>query len=163
VIPRLASELKNELTELKGFSERNIGRMISFYRASRYAGEILPQPAAQLPRPAMSNRTQTRSREVEVLPQPAARIPAELLWSIPWYHHIIVMEKAKDQATRRWYMEHTLANGWSRNVLLLMVKSGAHLRQGPSAASRTIRDLSRSRASGRGFATCGSGSLSGRQ
>ena len=30
VIPRLAAELKNELPELKGFSERNIGRMIAF-------------------------------------------------------------------------------------------------------------------------------------
>jgi len=30
VIPRLARELKNELPELKGFSERNIGRMIAF-------------------------------------------------------------------------------------------------------------------------------------
>jgi predicted nuclease of restriction endonuclease-like (RecB) superfamily len=40
------------------------------------------------------------------------------------------MEKVKNQATRLWYMEQTLANGWSRNVLLLMVKSDAHRRQG---------------------------------
>jgi hypothetical protein len=32
VVPRLARELKNELAELKGFSERNIGRMLAFYR-----------------------------------------------------------------------------------------------------------------------------------
>jgi predicted nuclease of restriction endonuclease-like (RecB) superfamily len=40
------------------------------------------------------------------------------------------MEKVKDEATRLWYMQQTLANGWSRNVLLLMVKSEAHRRQG---------------------------------
>jgi hypothetical protein len=27
-------------------------------------------------------------------------------------------------------MQQTLANGWSRNVLLAMIQSGAHLRQG---------------------------------
>ena len=40
------------------------------------------------------------------------------------------MEKVKDRATRLWYMQQTLANGWSRNVLLLMIKSEAHRRQG---------------------------------
>ena len=33
VIPRLAKELKNDLPEIKGFSERNINRMIEIGRA----------------------------------------------------------------------------------------------------------------------------------
>jgi predicted nuclease of restriction endonuclease-like (RecB) superfamily len=130
VIPRLAHELKNELPELKGFSERNIGRMIAFYRGYPYAGEILPQAAAQLAGSVKESPTLAKNRPVEILPQAAARITAELLWSIPWYHHIVLMEKVKDEATRLWYMEQTLANGWSRNVLLLMVRSEAHRRQG---------------------------------
>lgn len=32
VIPRLAKDLKNELAEVKGFSERNILRMLTFYK-----------------------------------------------------------------------------------------------------------------------------------
>jgi len=32
VIPRLARDLHNELPEEKGFSERNIKRMLAFYR-----------------------------------------------------------------------------------------------------------------------------------
>ena len=35
VIPTLARDLHNELPELKGFSERNIGRMLAFHRAYR--------------------------------------------------------------------------------------------------------------------------------
>ena len=31
VIPRLANDLKNELSDIKGFSERNIQFMIQFY------------------------------------------------------------------------------------------------------------------------------------
>ena len=51
VIPRLASDLKNELPELKGFSERNIKRMLRFYREyplMQQATAIVPQPAALL-------------------------------------------------------------------------------------------------------------------
>ena len=31
VIPRLSRDIKNDLPGIKGFSERNIGRMIGFY------------------------------------------------------------------------------------------------------------------------------------
>jgi len=44
VIPRLAAGLKNELPEQKGFSERNIGRMIAFYREY----PLLPRPVAEI-------------------------------------------------------------------------------------------------------------------
>jgi predicted nuclease of restriction endonuclease-like (RecB) superfamily len=48
VIPHLAADLKNELPEIKGFSERNIGYMIRF--AHEYgAPPILQQPVAKLP------------------------------------------------------------------------------------------------------------------
>ena len=48
VIPRLAQELNNELPEVKGFSERNIGRMIAFYRENPRLSGFLPQLAAKL-------------------------------------------------------------------------------------------------------------------
>jgi predicted nuclease of restriction endonuclease-like (RecB) superfamily len=130
VIPRLARELHNELPQLKGFSERNIGRMIAFYREYPDAGEVLPQLAAKMPALAKSPRATAKKREIEKVPQAAAKFPDELLRSIPWFHHVILIEKVKDRAVRLWYMQQTLANGWSRSVLLLMVKSEAHRRQG---------------------------------
>ena len=51
VIPRLASELRSELAEIKGFSERNIGRMIAYYREYPNPAEFLPQVAAKLSAP----------------------------------------------------------------------------------------------------------------
>jgi DUF1016 N-terminal domain len=47
VIPRLSKDIRNELPELKGFSERNIGRMIAFYRDYAINLEILPQAVAK--------------------------------------------------------------------------------------------------------------------
>ncbi len=47
VIPRLALDLRNELPEVKGFSERNIKRMLAFYREYSGTSEFVPQPVAQ--------------------------------------------------------------------------------------------------------------------
>ncbi|QEH35506.1 hypothetical protein OJF2_40580 [Aquisphaera giovannonii] len=135
VIPRLARELKNELPELKGFSERNIKRMLAFHRAYRGAAPIVPQPVAQLPRPPKSPQMLAESSTPADVPQPASRFSGALLWSVPWAHHVILLEKIKDEPTRLWYMEQTVANGWSRNVLLLMIQSGAHVRQGKAVTN----------------------------
>lgn len=50
VIPRLSRDIRNELPELKGFSERNIGYMIRFAREYD-ASVILQQAVAKLPIP----------------------------------------------------------------------------------------------------------------
>jgi len=48
VIPQLAKDLKIEFPNSKGYSERNLGRMLAFYR--EYPNEsILPQAVAKLP------------------------------------------------------------------------------------------------------------------
>ena len=69
VIPRLAQDIGNELPEVKGFSERNIKRMLAFYREYR-ALAFVPQPVAQMPPP-------------EKVPQPVALFPAELVGNKP--------------------------------------------------------------------------------
>jgi predicted nuclease of restriction endonuclease-like (RecB) superfamily len=64
------------------------------------------------------------------MPQAAAQFIDSTLWSIPWFHHILLIEKIKDVDHRLWYMQQTLVNGWSRNILLTMIQSQAHQRQG---------------------------------
>lgn len=49
---------------------------------------------------------------------------------LSWSHNIVLMEKVADLDTRLWYMRQTLQNGWSRNVLLMMIDGQAHHRQG---------------------------------
>lgn len=111
VIPRLSAELRNELSELKGFSTRNMDRMVAFYRDYPNPDQFSPQAVAKL--------------------QPEDY----LLWSVPWGHHVHLMTKVKDADIRRWYMEQTLANGWSRNVLTLMIESEAHRRTGKAVSN----------------------------
>lgn len=98
VVPRLSRELLNELPEVKGFSERNIKRMLAFYREYTNPTDFLPQHALRLSGPPK-------------VPQVAAQFPDSILWSIPWFHQIVLMEKVKDRTIRLWYMQQTLTNG----------------------------------------------------
>jgi len=48
VIPRLARDIRNDLPEVKGFSERNLKRMAAFFREYSTLLPIGPRPVAQL-------------------------------------------------------------------------------------------------------------------
>jgi predicted nuclease of restriction endonuclease-like (RecB) superfamily len=124
IIPRLARDIRNELPEVKGFSERNLKYMI---RLCREYGPppIVQQAAAQLPIPA--KQPQYAATMSEAHPSP---IVQQLVAQLPWFHNIVLMEKVKDLPTRLWYMQQTLEQGWSRNILTLMIDNQAHERQG---------------------------------
>ena len=49
IIPRLAKDIRNEISEVKGFSERNLDRMLAFYREYKRLA-ISPPPVAELAR-----------------------------------------------------------------------------------------------------------------
>ncbi|PHM65837.1 YhcG family protein [Xenorhabdus sp. KJ12.1] len=104
IIPKLARDIINELPEIKGFSERNLKRMLRFYREYSLSSEI--ETAAN----------------GAIVPQPVAQLP--------WGHNILLIEKIKDQTERFWYAEQVLIQGWSRESLLQMIKNNAYTRQG---------------------------------
>ena len=57
-------------------------------------------------------------------------IVQQLAAQIPWFHNCTVLDKVKDPAERLWYMQQTIEQGWSRNVLVLQIESGLYRRQG---------------------------------
>ena len=138
VIPQLARDLKNELPEVKGFSERNIGRMIQFYRVYPLIFSNLPQPVAKLSDSEKGQHTNS--------PQAVAQIPVpewanlqQLVAQLPWGHNILLIQKVKDINKRHWYMQQTIENGWSRNILALQINSNAYERQGKAINNFDIR------------------------
>ncbi len=134
VIPKLAVDLKNELPEEKGFSERNIKRMLRFFREypvlQRPTSKLVPRPAALLESPNYAVSA--------IVPQAAAQLdsdagllmPPGIAFGIPWFHHIILIEKIKHLPTRLWYARQVMEHGWSRDTLTVQIKNQAHERQG---------------------------------
>lgn len=63
----------------------------------------------------------------EFVQQAAARIP--------WFHNVTILQKVKRPELRRFYIEQTVVNGWSRNVLVVQIESQLHERQGQALSN----------------------------
>ena len=57
-------------------------------------------------------------------------IVQQVVGQIPWGHNVRILDMIKTPAERLWYVQQTIANGWSRNVLVLQIESGLYRRQG---------------------------------
>ena len=133
VIPRLARDLKNELPDIKGFSERNIGRMIAFCKAYPSLFEsFLPQPVAKMDPAENVPQLAAKIYPDEILPQPVAKLADEdreslqqLVGQLPWGHNILLIQKVKDLNERLCYRVRTIENGWIRYILDLQIKNNA--------------------------------------
>ena len=106
-------DIKNELPEQKGFSSRNIKLMVMFYREYKDIFEIV-QPAV-----AQNDASDT----------------ARLILEIPWTHNVVLIQKIKDRDLRIWYMHKIIENGWSKNVLSMMIQSSIHNREGATTSN----------------------------
>jgi predicted nuclease of restriction endonuclease-like (RecB) superfamily len=93
ILEKLALDLQNEFPGLAGFSRANIFHMRAFYTAY----EKVEKP----------------SRQLEELP----------IFSIPWWHNIILIRKSKNLTERLWYAQKTIDNGWSKNAWESAIKS----------------------------------------
>jgi predicted nuclease of restriction endonuclease-like (RecB) superfamily len=147
VLPRLATDLLNELPEVKGFSARNMRRMIQFHaeypalfsiwppsvaksEAPLVGSGIWPPPVAkfktQHSAPAKGPPPVAQSTTVSADPQIWQRAVAQLTWA----HNVILIQKVKHLPTRLWYARKAFEHGWSRDVLSLQIQSRAHERHG---------------------------------
>ncbi len=66
---------------------------------------------------------------------PDQAIVQQLVGRIPWGHNVRLLELVKNREERLWYIQATVANGWSRNVLALQIESGLFRRQGQATTN----------------------------
>ncbi len=154
VLPRLATDLRNSLPEVKGFSARNLNCMVQFFREYPALFPIWTQPAAKLtdrsPAAAISQQAVAKleagprsgKKWASIVDQSIAAPNAVQIWQqavakLPWGHNVILIQKVKDRPTRLWYAQQAFEYGWSRNVLSLQIQSRAHQRQGKAVTNFT--------------------------
>lgn len=99
-IEKLAHDLQADFPGIAGFSRSNLFRMKAFFDA--YA------------------KSRTAVRQIENLP----------IFSIPWGHNVILLEKIKGIEERLWYTQKAIENGWSRSMLESWIESDLYSRQG---------------------------------
>ena len=50
----------------------------------------------------------------------------QLVAEIPWGHNLLIMSKIKDEKEREYYINATIKNAWTRNVLSIQIKANAY-------------------------------------
>lgn len=53
----------------------------------------------------------------------------QVVAQLPWGHNIVLLDKLSGKESLTWYMEKSIENGWSRNVLVHQIESGLYERQ----------------------------------
>lgn len=97
VIPRLSQDIRNELPEVKGFSERNIKLMVQFYREYPSLSTI-GQPAVAQLTDKVHGAPDHKNDEL------MQRLVAQLLWA----QNVLLIQKIKDIPTRCWYAQSAI-------------------------------------------------------
>ena len=82
---------------------------------------------------------------------PDEAIVQQLAAQLPWFHNCVILDKVKIHELRVWYIQQTIANGWSRAVLEMQIETQLHTRLGkaqnnfartlPAPQSELARDL----------------------
>jgi predicted nuclease of restriction endonuclease-like (RecB) superfamily len=67
------------------------------------------------------------------------QIVQQVVAQLPWRSNIILMDKLHDEKTRLWYAQRLLENGWSSNILDMMITARLIERQG-----KTVNNFKRS-------------------
>lgn len=61
---------------------------------------------------------------------PDKTILQQVVAKLPWGHNVRLLELVKKPDERLWYVQQTIENGWSRNVLVLQIESALYRRLG---------------------------------
>lgn len=109
----------------------NIGQVIN--RCKTWGNKFVDNLANDI-KLAFPNATGYSVRNLKYMAKLAATYPdaefvQQAVAQIPWGHTVALLDKVPDEATRNWYVEQTIAHGWSRNVLIHQIESGLYERQ----------------------------------
>ena len=107
-LQRLAVDLKNDYSEIKGFSVRNMQCMIQFF--NEYNQELT------MVKGVFSPITQSVIAQLE-----------EYNFTLPikhlgWTHNLILMQQVKDIRARYWYMIQSITSHWNTRYLQEAIK-----------------------------------------
>lgn len=110
-LAQLSADLMREFPEVKGFSKRNL--------------ELVRQWHLFWSQPASGQQTAA----------PIAQQPVSQILSIPWGHNLAIIAKCKQHDEALYYVQNTLAHGWSRSVLVHQIESGLWQREGQAVTN----------------------------
>nr|WP_308624289.1 PDDEXK nuclease domain-containing protein [uncultured Eisenbergiella sp.] len=120
----LSKDMKIILPGIQGLSSSNLRYMKKFYEL--YSNPIFSQ----------SVETLANKENLLNLPQLVGDLPNNDLFSIPWGHHRVIMDRCKlNRKKAIFFVEKTIMNNWSRAVLLNFLDTDLYERQGKAVSN----------------------------
>jgi predicted nuclease of restriction endonuclease-like (RecB) superfamily len=116
ILEVLAKDLKSEFPDSTGFSRSNLYNCLQFY--TFYSDSLIVQ------RSVGQLENAVNSFDLEFVQRSVAQIP--------WRHNVRIVSKASSVSEALFYINKTIENGWSSDVLALQIKSDLYSRSGKS-------------------------------
>mgnify|MGYP005847406119 FL=1 len=107
LLPQLSRDLSAEFPETKGFSVSNLKYMRQWFLFYAGGSSIGQQAVGQI-----------------------VQLPVSQITRIPWGHNLAIIAKCKNLDEALYYVQNTIAYGWSRSVLTHQIESGLWQREG---------------------------------
>lgn len=125
----LSRDLRHEMPDAEGLSERNLRYTKKFYCLYQQQVENLQQLAAESDSGTLQQLAAKLGEEYSK-PGTAIRILNDL-FSVPWGHQMVLIDKCSGDVTKSlFYVQQIIENGWSRSTLLNFMSTGLYERQG---------------------------------
>jgi predicted nuclease of restriction endonuclease-like (RecB) superfamily len=110
--------------QMKKNNKKIIGQQAAAQLKKNEKSLITQQPAAQL-----KNHNEIGQQAVAQFSNKIFYLSNPLLASIPWGHHMLLLDKIKEEEESFWYINKTIENNWSRAVLQYQIETDLYLRQ----------------------------------
>ena len=137
-LQRLAVDLKNHYSEIKGFTVRNMQYMVQFF--NEYNQELTMVKGA-IPSIAQSAITQpdkvAKSITKSVISQLNGYNFTLPVKHLDWTHNLVLMKQVKDIRARYWYMVQSITNHWTTRYLQEAIKLDHYGKHGALANNFT--------------------------
>ena len=149
--PAFLQELKQRIRESQVRAALSVNRelVLLYWRIGRdilvrqerenWGAKIIDRLAADLKKafPEMKGFSPRNLKYMRAFAEawPEEEFVQQAVAQIPWGHNVRILDYVKDRSAREWYVKATFEHGWSRNVLLHQIESGAHKRTGAAVTN----------------------------
>jgi predicted nuclease of restriction endonuclease-like (RecB) superfamily len=127
-VEQLAKDLRAEFPEMKGFSRANLFFIRKFYQFYAESPSVLQGVRLEDNEKITVSVQQPAALNMGDSVQQAVRLNA--LLSVPWGHHVVIINKLKDPDEALFYLQQITENNWSRAILTLQIEQDLYSRQG---------------------------------
>jgi len=141
-LKQLSADLMAEFPDMKGFSYRNIRAIRQWYLFYNEDISNLATACDQIDQ----QQGVVQFTETSAFKNVAQAVPhlddgsigqqaVTQLVQIPWGHNRVIISKCKDMAEALYYVNKTIENNWSRNVLTHQIENGLYHREGKAVTN----------------------------